>query len=834
MEKYNQQIQHREDVTTTGPTSFIGTVKVVIFERSLFRIISVEVEDADFNWDQESITVKGQLGDIVEGDRYEFEGRVVDDQRYGLQFASTGCHVVMPQSSGQLTSYLQNHHVKLNHPRKSAKILFEALGSQAMNMVVDDPHCLDDIIEIDSADRKQLFNFFSKLDLGNSTGKIIKQLKKFGFSERQVNLIFDKYGIKTLTTIAKNPYRISMDLFDSGISFKAVDQIAQRFYSVAINDSRRISGAILYALKILIVSQGGTCVQRDMLLAFASRLLDYQIDPSAINEQLLKMNKDGTIEIENSDHIYESSFYDAEWKISQKLFELLKQNQNEDAPSTDDIKNAIRDVEQENGYDYDQVQKDAISEALKTPVMLLTGGPGTGKTTIVNGIVETFLKLNPEKIRDDVMLVAPTGRAAKQVNSATGIEASTIHRLLGLTADINDGQLMEMDFEPLETDLLIVDEMSMTSTAVFTALISAVGNGTHVVLVGDCDQLPSVGPGQVFYDLLSTSTIPQRRLHHIYRQSENSSIIPLAHHINEGDVSTSLFAPSKPNQYAHRQFIRSSYRNIPELISQAVQLYHNKYDVPIMDIQILAPIHGGIAGTDNINKVLQAVLNPDNEEKSAIELKNRVLRVGDKVMQTVNDPDNNVFNGDLGIIKSIEGQNVINGSNKSTAKQKVVVDFDGQEVEYLRLNEINALQLAYCMTIHKAQGSQAPVVIVSMVDEYFPTNPQSPTIMHRNLLYTAVTRSSRALLMVGKPSAFVRCAESPTEYRQTTLKDRIEKIFETEKNGEKVKLPTNSARKQTTHKQPDVEHIKELTPEIIESNLIDPMIGMDGIRPEDF
>lgn len=834
MEKYNQQIQHREDVTTTGPTSFIGTVKVVIFERSLFRIISVEVEDADFNWDQESITVKGQLGDIVEGDRYEFEGRVVDDQRYGLQFASTGCHVVMPQSSGQLTSYLKYHHVKLNHPRKSAKILFEALGSQAMNMVVDDPHCLDDIIEIDSADRKQLFNFFTKLDLGNSTGKIIKQLKKFGFSERQVNLIFDKYGIKTLTTIAKNPYRISMDLFDSGISFKAVDQIAQRFYSVTIDDSRRISGAILYALRILIVSQGGTFVQRDILLAFASRLLDYQIDPSAINEQLLKMNKDGTIEIENSDHIYESSFYDAEWKISQKLFELLKQNQNEDVPSTDDIKNAIRDVEQENGYDYDQVQKDAISEALRTPVMLLTGGPGTGKTTIVNGIVETFLKLNPEKSRDDVMLVAPTGRAAKQVNSATGIEASTIHRLLGLTADINDGQLMEMDFEPLETDLLIVDEMSMTSTAVFTALISAVRNGTHVVLVGDCDQLPSVGPGQVFYDLLSTSTIPQRRLHHIYRQSENSSIIPLAHHINEGDVSTSLFAPSKPNQYAHRQFIRSSYRNIPELISQAVQLYHNKYDVPIMDIQILAPIHGGIAGTENINKVLQAVLNPDDEEKSAIELKNRVLRVGDKVMQTVNDPDNNVFNGDLGIIKSIEGQNVINGSNKSNAKQKVVVDFDGQEVEYLRLNEINALQLAYCMTIHKAQGSQAPVVIVSMVDEYFPANPQSPTIMHRNLLYTAVTRSSRALLMVGNPSAFVRCAESPTEYRQTTLKDRIEKVFETEKNGEKVQLPTNSARKQTTHKQPDVEHIKELTPEIIESNLIDPMIGMDGIRPEDF
>ena len=194
MEDYNQHIQHREGVTTTGPTSFIGTVKVVIFERSLFRIVSVAVEDADFNWDQESITVKGQLGDVVEGDRYEFEGRVVDDQRYGLQFASTGCHVVMPQSGGELTAYLKYHHVELKHPRKSAQLVFETLGSQAMNIILDDPHSLDHIVEIDVADREKLIDFFSKLDLGNSTGQIIKQLQKFGFSERQVNQIFDQYA----------------------------------------------------------------------------------------------------------------------------------------------------------------------------------------------------------------------------------------------------------------------------------------------------------------------------------------------------------------------------------------------------------------------------------------------------------------------------------------------------------------------------------------------------------------------------------------------------------------------------------------------------------------
>lgn len=539
------------------------------------------------------------------------------------------------------------------------------------------------------------------------------------------------------------------------------------------------------------------------------------------------------IQIEDHQHIYETAFYNAEWKIAQKLVELMKFS--DDRPvDHQDFQQAISEIEADKGYQYDQVQTSAIKEALESPVMLLTGGPGTGKTTIVNGLVETYLKLHPKLSEEDIMLVAPTGRAAKQINSVTGIEASTIHRLLGLTADINDDQLMQMDFDPLDAKLLIVDEMSMTSLALFTALISAVNQGTHLVLVGDCDQLPSVGPGQVFYDLLAAEGIPQRRLKHIYRQSSHSSIIPLAHRINEGTVTQELFAPESANQYAHRQFICASLNNIPQLITQAVKLYHEKHDVPIMDIQILASIHGGVAGTVNINRVLQATLNPDKPTKPAIQLGSRILRVGDKVMQTVNDPDKNVFNGDLGIIKTIEGQNVIHGAPKAVAKQKVVVDFDGAEVEYLRLNEINALQLAYCMTIHKAQGSQAPVVIIIMTDDYFPRRPGIPTIMHRNLLYTAVTRSSQALLMVGSPQAFVNCAQSPTKYRQTTLTKRITMVLKNEIN---VDAPNEKEefRQQTDHgdenKQPVV---TKLTPRVIEEKLIDPMIGMAGVKPSDF
>ena len=594
-----------------------------------------------------------------------------------------------------------------------------------------------------------------------------------------------------------------------------------------------MQGAILYSLKELIYRQGGSYVSQADLFAATNRCLNYQLDQASFNQQLNELVDQEQIQIEDHQHIYETAFYNAEWKIAQKLVELMKFS--DDRPvDHQDFQQAISEIEADKGYQYDQVQTSAIKEALESPVMLLTGGPGTGKTTIVNGLVETYLKLHPKLSEEDIMLVAPTGRAAKQINSVTGIEASTIHRLLGLTADINDDQLMQMDFDPLDAKLLIVDEMSMTSLALFTALISAVNQGTHLVLVGDCDQLPSVGPGQVFYDLLAAEGIPQRRLKHIYRQSSHSSIIPLAHRINEGTVTQELFAPESANQYAHRQFICASLNNIPQLITQAVKLYHEKHDVPIMDIQILASIHGGVAGTVNINRVLQATLNPDKPTKPAIQLGSRILRVGDKVMQTVNDPDKNVFNGDLGIIKTIEGQNVIHGAPKAVAKQKVVVDFDGAEVEYLRLNEINALQLAYCMTIHKAQGSQAPVVIIIMTDDYFPRRPGIPTIMHRNLLYTAVTRSSQALLMVGSPQAFVNCAQSPTKYRQTTLTKRITMVLKNEIN---VDAPNEKEefRQQTDHgdenKQPVV---TKLTPRVIEEKLIDPMIGMAGVKPSDF
>lgn len=870
MADFNQPVQHSAAVTTTGPTSLIGKVSVVIFERGLFRILAVEVEDTKFEWDTDAITVKGQLGDVVEGDRYEFEGRVVDDQRYGLQFASNGCHVVLPQTASQLTSYLRLHNVKLKHPKKSPQLIFASLGDNAMRMVVDNPDCLADVDQLDANDRDQLMNFFNQLDFGNTTGKIIQSLKADGFNERQVNLIFDQYGVKTLSIMQANPYQLAVDLQQSGIRYAVIDQLAQSRYRVQPTDSRRIRGAILYSLVAVTNRDGCTYVKWPVLAGAVERLLNGAVSGNRVRQELDQLIEQHLAAEDEATGIYPQALYQAEWSTAAKLNELMA------TPTVKldekKFKQALHAAEDDADTHYDQVQEQAIKMALTKPLLLLTGGPGTGKTTIVNGIVNTYLNMHPGKNADDVILVAPTGRAAKQINGVTGIEASTIHRLLGLTADVNDQQLVNMHFDNLDCDLLIVDEMSMTSEALFAALISAVSTRTHIILVGDCDQLPSVGPGQVFHDLLAVEQLPQIRLEHIYRQAENSSIIPLARAINKGEVNRETFAPKDPRAYSHRAFFRAQIDTVGPVISQAVKLYRDRFKLSLMDIQILSPIHAGLAGTRYLNQFLQQQLNPDDGEKPALVNGDTTFRVGDKVMQTVNDPDRDVFNGDLGVIDVIEGQDVVHGSSKSRAKRKIVVNFDGTEVEYTRPNEINALQLAYCMTIHKSQGSQSKVVILPMVDEYFPRSLNAPTIMHRNLLYTAVTRSSQALMMIGDPNAFVRCAKTPTEYRQTsltravalTMKVGYEQASTTNKQkavnqtisdsnddpnlttGEGLSFDPNA---QSTTDSPivanlndakaaataDDQHLPDhLTAAAISENLIDPMIGMDGISPYDF
>lgn len=867
MADYSAPVQHREDVTTTGPTSFVGKVQMTIFEHGLFKILSVTVEDSKFTWDMKKITVKGQLGEVVAGDRYEFEGRVVDDRRYGLQFAASNCHVVLPKTPSQLTAYFRLHNLSIMDLRGSAKHIFASLGEDAVLELLNNPQKIHDVSEIEEDDANSIEDFFASLDFGNTTSEIISKLKRYGFTESQINQIFDRYGVKTLNIISANPYRLAIELSDNLFSFKRLDDIAEQYMHFQANDERRIKAAILCSLQDITQQQGSTYAGWSEIAARANYLLGNGIS----NDEMTQAREDLIHHqeiFEKSQGIYPASLYLAEEKIANKLVSLL------DTADTSfdeaDFVKALRQVETDSGTEYDEIQVQAIRQALSGAVFLLTGGPGTGKTTIINGMVECWLKLHPDKSRSDIVMVAPTGRAAKQITAATDLEASTIHRLLGLTAEVTEHDLQGMHFDTLKAGLIIVDEMSMTSTSLFAALISTIETGSQLVLVGDCDQLPSVGPGQVFYDLLSVEGLPKIRLQHIYRQAKDSSIIDLARKINAGQVDVDLFAPQNPTEYGHRRFYNRSLNEVAPTILQAVKLYTDQLDLSLMDIQILAPIHKGPAGTQYLNEYLQEHLNPDDDQKNAVKVNQGVLRVGDKVMQTVNDPDRDVFNGDLGIITSIEGSATIHGDKKAKEKVRLEVTFGDQEVTYNR-SQISALHLAYCMTIHKSQGSQSKVVILPMVNDYFPSREGAPTIMRRNLLYTAVTRSSQALMMVGDPTAFVRCAMTPTEYRQTTLAKRVtdalqssnlpstKQIEETvsptkvELTSQDINLTTGkdylpfdqtknnnlphldkSVNSESLVSKTAVQLPKHLTAKAIEDGEIDPLIGMDGVKPSDF
>lgn len=784
-----------------------GRHLVTIFhnEQNLYSVIRIRVDETNHDYDDKEAVITGYLPKMNEEDTYTYYGDFKEHPRFGLQLQATSFRKEMPQTKQGIIAYLSSNLFK-GIGEKTAENIVETLGEEAISKIMNQPSILDTVPKLAPDKAKVLYDTLMK---NQGLEQAMVSLNQYGFGPQLSMKIYQVYKENTIETVQTNPYKLVEDI--EGIGFGKADDLGAQI-GITGNHPDRLKAGCLYILELSSNQEGHVYLHAEHLLEKVKTLLEEnqkeEIEFSQIADQIIQLEQDGKIIAENK-KIYLPSLFFSEKGLVRNIKRVMEQSEYKDQFPESEFLLALGNLEDRIGVQYAPSQREAIQTALMSPMLILTGGPGTGKTTVIKGIVELYgelhgCSLDPKDYKNDepypFILAAPTGRAAKRMAESTGLPAVTIHRLLGWNGT---GTFERDEDHPLEGKILIVDETSMVDIWLAHQLFKALPEHIQVIIVGDEDQLPSVGPGQVLKDLLDSACIPTVKLKDIYRQAEGSSIIELAHEMKKGQLPANLLVPQ-----GDRSFIKCSSNQIPKAIEKIVLNAKNKGFAP-MDIQVLAPMYRGPAGIDRLNTILQEILNanPDGSRKE-LKFGDVTYRIGDKVLQLVNQPESNVFNGDMGEIVSIFY------AKENTEKQDmVIVSFDGIEATYTR-QDLNQITLAYCCSVHKSQGSEFPIVIMPIVKSYY-------RMLRRNLIYTGITRSKQFLILCGEVEAMELGVNRNDELnRQTTLKEKIQEMFaDVYQPDEKTDLATEDSF--------DLLYEGKI-------NEIDPMIGMDNITPYDF
>lgn len=735
-----------------------GTVERVIYynRESGYGVCLFRVSESSEPVETEEVTVVGLMASPQEGLTYTCRGEWESHPRYGEQFRVKRMEQDMPRSREAVIKYLSSDLFPGIGPKTATKIVSE-LGDDALKKIVDNPELLQGIPGV-SEEKAEMIS--DTVRQHTDFEQVMLLLYEYGIGSSLALKIYNTYKHDTLAVLKQNPYQLIYDI--EGIGFARADAIGREI-GIPEDAPERKKAAVLYVLSQAANGDGHVCLKMDELCEHVSKLLGADFDSDEWHERLrtfiYELDEEEKVVLDSDeDMVYLPSLYYSEQGLAKKLNWLLMQDKAE--YPIDVVYRVIGELEEAFGVQFADEQRDALVTAACEPVMILTGGPGTGKTTVIRAICHLLSRLEEFSLDEadyrgsdkpyPVRLVAPTGRAAKRMSEATSLPAMTIHRLLGWRGDF-----FEHDADhPISGRLLIVDEASMMDMWLAYQLVRTVPEGMKVIFVGDADQLPSVGPGQVLHHMIESGRIPYVDLRYIFRQAEGSSIVSLAHEMKRGSLPDNILEPTDD-----RRFFPCDKDHVAPVAVKLVQ-QAMKRGYSIFDVQVLAPIYRGPAGIDLLNRELQQAINPRREGKRELTWGDSVFRLGDKVLQLSNHPEHPVYNGDIGKVIALD-ENVTDGIC-------LWVRFDQTEVGYTR-SQLNQLSLAYCISIHKAQGSEFPIVVLPVVQAY-------RRMLQRNLVYTAVTRAKAYLMLCGEVSALSDGVRKEGGFnRRSLLKDRLQR-----------------------------------------------------------